>query len=81
MALGFPYSSDIQGSQAVRELGAQSRGHPLGVFYAFDPRCRAVLLLDGDKTSDQRFYETFVPHAAQIWAEYLVNLEQEEKRK
>lgn len=51
------------------------------VFYAFDPLRRAVLLLGGDKTGDDRFYETFVPRAEQIWAEYLANLEKEEKRK
>lgn len=81
VALGFPYSSDIKGSQAVRELRVQSRGHPLRVFYAFDPLRRAVLLLGGDKTGDDRFYETFVPRAEQIWAEYLANLEKEEKRR
>ena len=46
-----------------------------------DPLRRAVLLLGGDKTGDDRFYETFVPHAEQVWAEYLANLEKEEKRK
>lgn len=81
VALGFPYSSEIKGSQALRELRVQSGGHPLRVFYAFDPLRRAVLLLGGDKSGDDRFYETFVPRAEQIWAEYLANLEKEEKRK
>lgn len=81
VALGLPYSSDIKGSQVLRELRVQSGGHPLRVFYAFDPLRRAVLLLGGDKTGDDRFYGTFVPHAEQVWAEYLANLEKEEKRK
>jgi hypothetical protein len=81
VALGFPYSSEIKGSQALRELRVQSGGHPLRVFYAFDPLRRAVLLLGGDQTGDDRFYETFVPRLEQIWAEYLANLEKEEKRK
>lgn len=80
VALGFPYSSEIKGSQALRELRVQSGGHPLRVFYAFDLP-RAVLLLGGDKTGDDRFYETFVPHAEQIWREYLASLQKEEKRK
>ena len=75
VALGFPYSSYIKGSQALRELRVQSGGHPLRVFYAFDPIRRAVLLLGGDKTGDDRFYKTFVPRAAQIWTAYLLNLE------
>jgi hypothetical protein len=81
LTLGFPHSSDIKGSQALRELRVQSGGHPLRVFYAFDPLRRAVLLLGGDKTGDDRFYETFVPHAEQIWADYLADPEREEKRK
>jgi hypothetical protein len=81
VALGFPYSSEIKGSQALRELRVQSSGHPLRVFYAFDPRRRAVLLLGGNKTGDDRLYDTFVPRAEQIWADYLADLEKEEKRK
>lgn len=74
VALGFPYCSEIKGSQALRELRIQSGGHPLRVFYAFDPVRRAVLLLGGDKTGDDRFYERFVPHAERLWAEYLAIL-------
>ena len=81
VALGFPYSSDIKRSKALRELRVQSGGHPLRVFYAFDPLRRAVLLLGGDKTGDDQFYETFVPYAEQLWAEYLANLEKENKGK
>jgi hypothetical protein len=44
VSLGFPYTSDIKGSPTLRELRVQSRGHPLRVFYAFDPLRRAVLL-------------------------------------
>ncbi len=81
VTLGFPYSSEIKGSQALRELRVQSGGHPLRVFYAFDPLRRAVLLLGADKTGDDRFYETFVPRAKQIWAGYLADLKREAKRK
>lgn len=71
-ALGFPYSSAIKGvSFALRELRIQSGGRPLRVFYAFDPKRQAVLLLGGDKTGDDRFYETMVPRAERLWREYL----------
>lgn len=74
VSLPFPYSSDIKGSRyAMRELRAQSGGRPLRVFYAFDPRRDAVLLLGGDKTGmdDARFYREMVPQAERIWREYL----------
>lgn len=72
VALGFPYSSALKGSRKrLRELRIQSRGRPLRVFYAFDPRRDAVLLVGGDKTGDDRFYEEMVPKAEKIWAQYL----------
>ncbi len=53
-----------------------SGGRPLRVFYAFDPLRHAVLL-GGDKTGNDRFYETFVPHAEQLWTGYLADLDQD----
>ncbi len=45
--LPFPYSSGINGSRHahMRELRVQSGGRPLRVFYAFDPRRAAILLI------------------------------------
>jgi hypothetical protein len=37
----------------MRELRVQSGGKPIRVFYAFDPRRTAILLLGGDKTGDE----------------------------
>lgn len=75
--LPFPYSSAIKGSpMALRELRVQSGGRPLRVFYAFDPIRQAVLLLGGDKTGDNRFYETMVPQAERVWAQYLKEIGQ-----
>lgn len=71
ISLGFPYSSAIEGSRhAIRELRAQSGGRPLRVLYAFDPLRQAVLLIGGDKTGDDRFYQRMIPQAEQIWEEY-----------
>ncbi len=73
VTLGFPHSSAIKGSKvALRELRAQSKGHPLRVFYVFDPKRQAVLLLGGDKQGDDRFYEREVPKAERIYEQYLV---------
>ena len=42
VTLRFPYSSAIQGSViAMRELRVQSKGRPLRILYAFDPRRNA----------------------------------------
>lgn len=71
-ALGFPRSSAIVGASfGLRELRIQSSGRPLRVFYAFDPKRQAVLLIGGDKTGDARFYERMIPISERIWKEYL----------
>jgi hypothetical protein len=70
--LPYPRSSAIKGARfALRELRVQSNGRPLRVFYAFDPKRQAVLLIGGDKTGDSRFYEQMVATSERIWKEYL----------
>ncbi len=78
-ALGFPHSSKIHGSQfpQMRELRTQSAGRPLRTLYAFDPSRTAVLLVGGDKTGDNRWYERFVPLADRLFGEYLTELRKE----
>jgi hypothetical protein len=72
VALGFPHSSAIQGASfALRELRTQAAGDPLRTLYAFDPSRNAVLLIGGDKTGDDRFYERLIPSAERIWKGYL----------
>ena len=75
VALGYPYSTAIEGSSfALRELRIQHQGRPFRVFYAFDPKRQAVLLIGGDKTGQDAFYEQIVPLAEQIWKQYLEEL-------
>ena len=45
--------------------------------YAFDPRRSAILLIGGDKTGDDRWYETNVPLADRIYEEHLGELRKE----
>ena len=73
VALGIPYSSAISGNHryAFRELRIQSRGHPLRGLYVFDRRRQAVLLVGGDKTGNDRFYQQLIPQAERVWEEYL----------
>ena len=77
--LPFPYSSGISGARHahMRELRVQSGGKPLRVFYAFDPRRMAILLIGGDKTGDKRFHERMIPIADALYDEHLAELEKE----
>ena len=77
--LPFPYSSGIAGSKHdhMRELRVQSGGRPVRIFYAFDPRRSAILLIGGDKTSDKRVYETMIPIADRLYDTYIQELKKE----
>jgi hypothetical protein len=61
----------------MRELRTQSAGRPLRTLYAFDPRRSAILLIGGEKTGDDRWYEKFVPVADRIFERHLLELEKE----
>ena len=77
--LPYPYSSDIRSSRhgVMRELRVQSVGRPLRVFYAFDPRRTSILLIGGDKTGNDRFYEEYVPVADALYDKHLEELRKE----
>jgi hypothetical protein len=45
--------------------------------YAFDPRRVGVLLIGGDKTGNNRWYEEFVPKADVIYTYHLSEIEKE----
>lgn len=77
--LPYPYSSDVRSSRhgVMRELRAQSGGRPLRVFYAFDPRRTSILLIGGDKSGNDRFYEEYVPVADDLYDEHLEELRRE----
>lgn|SRR6266498_429290 len=78
-SLGFPHSSGVRESKFghMRELRIQHEGRPYRVLYAFDPMRVAVLLLGGDKTGNDRWYEESVPEADSRYESYL----QEVKKK
>lgn len=50
---------------------------PIRVLYAFDPRRVAILLIGGDKTGDDRWYDTYVPVADEIYDRHIAALEKE----
>jgi hypothetical protein len=54
------------------------RGGRTVCFTPFDPRRSAILLLGGDKTGDDRWYETFVPVADRLYDQHLAAIEKED---
>ena len=78
-ALRFPHSSGIETSRHghMRELRAQHEGRPYRTLYAFDPRRAAILLIGGDKTGNDRWYEQFVPIADGLYEQHLEQLKKE----
>jgi hypothetical protein len=72
-SLGYPHSSDVVHSRLrkLRELRIQHKGKPYRVLYAFDPSRAAILLLGGDKTGNDHWYETNIPIAEKLYDQYL----------
>jgi hypothetical protein len=61
----------------MRELRVQSGGKSIRIFYAFDPRRTAILLIGGDKTGDDRFYDRMIPVADKLYDVYIQELKKE----
>jgi hypothetical protein len=76
-SLKMPYSSGVETSRHshMRELRIQHQGRPYRVLYAFDPRRAAILLMGGDKTGNNRWYEEYVPLADAAYDRHLRELE------
>jgi len=77
--LGFPHTSGIEQSKHahMRELRIQHEGRPYRILYAFDPRRCAILLLGGDKTGDNRWYDVTVPKADRLYDTHIETLKKE----
>ena len=80
--LPFPHGSDVKRSRHghMRELRIQRAGRPYRVLYAFDPRRAAILLIGGDKTGNDRWYEVYVPIADRLYDDHLKELAEEAKK-
>jgi len=74
--LRYPHCSGIRGSRhgRMRELRIQHKGRPLRALYAFDPRRTAILLIGGDKTGSDEWYEKFIPLADRLYDEHVEQL-------
>jgi hypothetical protein len=74
--LSRPHADTVKRSRHsnMKELRTQCKGRPIRTFFAFDPRRCAILLIGGDKTGDDRFYERMIPLADRLYDEHLKEL-------
>lgn len=81
--LGRPSVDNVKQSRHanMKELRA---GRALRALFAFDPRRTAILLIGGDKSSNDstspnwnRWYDTFVPYADRLYDAHLAALRSE----
>lgn len=79
--LPFPYSSGIEGSRhrRMRELRIQSKGVPFRVFYAFDAKRTAILLIGGNKAGNEKFYQEMIPVADRLYDKHLARIGRDNK--
>jgi len=77
--LRYPHTSGINGSRHdhMRELRIQHAGRPYRVLFAFDPRRCAILLIGGDKTGNDRWYDENIPVADRLYDDHLETLKSE----
>lgn len=77
--LRHPFSSGITQSKHphMRELIGQHKGKPIRIFYAFNPLRTAILLIGGDKTGRDRFYDQMIPKADRLYDIHLEELKKE----
>lgn len=74
--LEYPYSSKIYGSRHshMRELRIQHKGKPYRILYAFDPQRMAILLIGGNKTGKDRWYNKYIPIADKLYSNHLESI-------
>ena len=79
--LNFPHSSGIALSKHshMRELRIQHKGNPYWVLYAFDPKRNAILLIGGNKTGNDDWYNEYVAIADRLYDEHLAELSADNK--
>ena len=77
--LARPHADTIKGSahKNMKELRTQHQGRPIRTFFAFDPRRNAILLIGGDKTGNDHFYQEMIPIADRLYDEHLEQIKKE----
>lgn len=65
----------LKGTGNIWELRTKAGGNQVRVFFAYDPRSNAVVLLGGFK-NDRKLYGATLEKAQQLWRAYLEDLEE-----
>jgi len=85
-SLSRPLADTLENSNYpnMKELRVQYQGEPWRILFAFDPMRKAILLLGGNKTGNDRWYKENIPIADRRFAEHLElarqKREEEEKK-
>ena len=75
--LGRPHADTVYGSRHANMKELRPAGSPIRVFFAFDPRRAAILLIGGDKSGDATFYKRMIPVADDLYDVHLAEIEEE----
>jgi hypothetical protein len=79
--LGRPRVDSLKNSKHpnMKELRIQYKGTPWRIIFAFDPERKAILLVGGDKTNDERFYRINIPLADARFDKHLEELKRSKR--
>jgi hypothetical protein len=72
-----PAADTVVASRFVNMKELRINNPPMRIFFAFDPRRVAILLIGGDKSNDPPFYDRMIPIADELFAKHLADLEAE----
>ncbi len=79
--LSRPYADTLKGSKLknLKELRMQYKSNPYRIFYVFDPKRQAIVLVAGNKASDKKWYDKMILKAENLYALHIKALKMEEK--
>ncbi|WP_243394110.1 type II toxin-antitoxin system RelE/ParE family toxin [Leptospira meyeri] len=74
--LGRPHVDTITGSKIknLKELRVNSKNRPFRIFFVFDPKRNAILLIGGNKATSKKFYPVMIKKSEELYSEYLGDL-------
>ena len=78
-SLGRPLVDTLKNSKIsnLKELRVQSNGRPFRIFFLFDPKRNAVMLIGGNKEGKKKFYKMMIAIAEDIYSRYLKDVKNE----
>jgi hypothetical protein len=77
-SLGRPFADTVRGSRHANMKELRPRGGTIRIFFAFDPRRTAILLIGGDKRHRwAEFYDEMIPIADDLYDDHLRTLREE----